>query len=723
MLNYGASANWAFARIGAMTGSNAESSLEAFGRAMRDRRWVENVASETEVAGILDRLANGLNEGGIGIGILNAYAPGAGVQELTAVCQLAAAHDVPTFTHVAYMSRIDPESAAEAYIRLIGYAGATGAHMHICHFNSSSKTDIERCAVLVAKAQAQGLPITVEAYPYGTGSTVLAAAFFSDPEFEARNGTGYDSVQRVTDGRRFRDREELLAAQAEEPSTLVLWHILDIENNAHHRDLLDMSVLYPGGAIASDAMPWTLSDGSVYTGDAWPLPEDATSHPRSAGCFTRFIREWVRERQAVSLLEGVRKCALIPAEILAASTPAMRAKGRLQPGADADMVVFDFDTLTDRATFSAMNRPSEGVRHLLVSGQPLITDGVLDVAARPGRPVRRPVAGGLSMPVPILLVAGFLGAGKTTVVNHLLAHAEGRRIAAVVNDFGAINIDAELIAGAGDGVVSLSNGCICCSLEGDLLRTLAALLRRDPRPEGIVIETSGVADPADIVRNLMDPVIWREAPLETVLCVVDATTPAAMLDDPLLRSQLRAADVVALSKVDLADAADQRAGARCRPGGASGGGGGRCAAWRGARGAAVSRGPGSCAGAARAGAAAAGGRSVRDAELDVGTAGVAAPAAAGDRPAGAEAGAGEGAVRDGGAARAADGVSVRRRAGDAGAGRDAGGRNAAGTDRVHCRDRRSVARRDRQDHGRMHRSRGYVKQRVFAANTWFPIRF
>jgi G3E family GTPase len=155
-------------------------------------------------------------------------------------------------------------------------------------------------------------------------------------------------------------------------------------------------------------------------------------------------------------------------------------------------------------------------------------------------------------PVPILLVCGFLGAGKTSVVNYLLAHAAGRRIAAVVNDFGAINIDAELIAGASDGVVSLSNGCICCSLEGDLLRVLAGLLRRDPRPEFIVIETSGVADPVDIVRNLMDPVIWREAPLETVLCVVDASAPAASLEDPLLRSQVRAADVVALSKVDLA---------------------------------------------------------------------------------------------------------------------------------------------------------------------------
>ncbi len=157
------------------------------------------------------------------------------------------------------------------------------------------------------------------------------------------------------------------------------------------------------------------------------------------------------------------------------------------------------------------------------------------------------------MPVPILLVAGFLGAGKTTIVNHMLAEAGGRRIAAVVNDFGAIGIDSELIAGASEGVVSLANGCICCTLEGDLLRTLAALLRRVPRPEAIVIETSGIADPADIVRNLMDPVIWREAPLETVLCVVDAAAGPEGLEDALACAQVRAANVVALSKGDLAE--------------------------------------------------------------------------------------------------------------------------------------------------------------------------
>ena len=155
------------------------------------------------------------------------------------------------------------------------------------------------------------------------------------------------------------------------------------------------------------------------------------------------------------------------------------------------------------------------------------------------------------MRVPVLLIVGFLGAGKTTVVNHLLANAGGRRIAAVVNDFGSVDIDAELIIGAEGGIVSLANGCICCTLEGELLRTLSKLLRHEPRPEAIVIETSGVADPTDIVRNLMDPVVFNEAPLETVLCVVDGSTTGP-LHDPLLRSQIRAADVIALSKLDLA---------------------------------------------------------------------------------------------------------------------------------------------------------------------------
>lgn len=278
------------------------------------------------------------------------------------------------------------------YTRLIGYAGSTGAHMHICHFNSTSLQDVERAAVLVRQAQRQGLKVTVEAYPYGTGSTVLGAVFFSDPDFPRRTGTDVQAIELVGSGRRFESRTDLLAAQQQAPGALVLWHFLDVQANQRHRDLLDVSMLFAGGAVASDAMPWTLPDGSIYTGDAWPLPAHASSHPRSAGTFTRFIRHWVRERQAISLLEALRKCALIPAQILEASTPQMRRKGRIRNGCDADIVVFDPDTLTDRADFKAMNRPAEGMRYVFVHGGAVIVAGRLDEAARFGRAVRRTAA-------------------------------------------------------------------------------------------------------------------------------------------------------------------------------------------------------------------------------------------------------------------------------------------------------------------------------------------
>jgi cobalamin biosynthesis protein CobW len=165
------------------------------------------------------------------------------------------------------------------------------------------------------------------------------------------------------------------------------------------------------------------------------------------------------------------------------------------------------------------------------------------------------------MIVPVLLVAGYLGAGKTTLLNHLLANPGGRRIAAIVNDFGAIDIDAQLLGQVAEGVVSLKNGCICCSLQGDLLRTLSSVIKRASPPDAIVIETSGISDPAEIIRNLMDPVIFKVAPLETVVTLVDARR---VLDEPelaqdaLWRSQLRAADFVLLTKTDLLQA-DERA--------------------------------------------------------------------------------------------------------------------------------------------------------------------
>ncbi|MRX36346.1 CobW family GTP-binding protein [Aminobacter sp. MDW-2] len=155
------------------------------------------------------------------------------------------------------------------------------------------------------------------------------------------------------------------------------------------------------------------------------------------------------------------------------------------------------------------------------------------------------------MSVPVLVVTGFLGAGKTTFINQLLQRADGCRISAIVNDFGAINIDAELIADAADTVVGLKNGCICCSLQGDLLRTLKLVLSQPVQPDHIVIEASGVADPRGITETLMDPILWHDIRLDAVVAVVDADEVAAnpaRLRDELWRAQVEAADFIALSK-------------------------------------------------------------------------------------------------------------------------------------------------------------------------------
>lgn len=387
-LNYGASTGWVFTRIGAMTTQQVEASIEGMGRAMRDPRWSSAAATAAETEDIIARVRQGLNDGGLGIGFPNAYVPGAGAKEMSALCRLAASANAPTFTHIAYMSNIDPRSSIEAYTRLIGFAGSTGAHMHICHFNSTSLQDVEHAAELVRTAQAQGLKVTLEAYPYGVGSTVVGAAFFTDPEFPERTGGGYETIELLQSRQRLASRDELVAAQDKDPGSLVLWHFLDVDVTPRHRDLLDVSVLFPGGAIASDAIAWMI-DGAAYTGDAWPLPDGVVSHPRSAGTFTRFLGRWVRDRKTMPLIEGLRKCSLIPAEILEASAPAMRRKARIKRGCDADLVVFDYDDLLDMAEFSAMNRPARGMRHVLVNGEVVIADGHLRLNARPGKPVHR----------------------------------------------------------------------------------------------------------------------------------------------------------------------------------------------------------------------------------------------------------------------------------------------------------------------------------------------
>ena len=157
--------------------------------------------------------------------------------------------------------------------------------------------------------------------------------------------------------------------------------------------------------------------------------------------------------------------------------------------------------------------------------------------------------------VPVTILTGFLGAGKTSLLNHILSGSHGLRIAVLVNDFGAVNIDEALIENRDGDVVSLENGCICCSLSAGLQITAAQLVRRQPQPDHIVIETSGVSDPFEVASAFNDPELKPYAPLEGVVTVVDAELAPTLEDDMLrlAKHQVYAADIIVLNKTDLVD--------------------------------------------------------------------------------------------------------------------------------------------------------------------------
>ena len=157
--------------------------------------------------------------------------------------------------------------------------------------------------------------------------------------------------------------------------------------------------------------------------------------------------------------------------------------------------------------------------------------------------------------LPITLVAGYLGAGKTTLINRILSANTDRKLAVMVNDFGAINIDARLIRARGDGVMQLANGCICCSIQSDLKAQLRELLRTPERPEHLVIETSGVSDPARVAAVLQHPGLKETTRIDAVVTLVDLGNEQGHAD-PLFGLQVEVADILILNKVDLVTDAD-----------------------------------------------------------------------------------------------------------------------------------------------------------------------
>ena len=158
--------------------------------------------------------------------------------------------------------------------------------------------------------------------------------------------------------------------------------------------------------------------------------------------------------------------------------------------------------------------------------------------------------------VPVTLLTGFLGAGKTTLLNRILTEQHGRKYAVIVNEFGETGIDNDLVVDADEEVFEMNNGCICCTVRGDLIRIFSGLMKRADSFDAIIVETTGLADPAPVVQTFfVDPEVAERTALDAVITVVDAVHLDAQLDaHHEVEEQIAFADIVLLNKVDLVDA-------------------------------------------------------------------------------------------------------------------------------------------------------------------------
>jgi hypothetical protein len=320
----------------------------------------DRAASPEQIAHILERLRAELDAGGLAVGMGLQYTPGATRLEVIDTFRLAAERKLPVYTHVRSSGRLEPGSAIESISEVIGAAAISGASLHIVHINSSCTRDAMECLSMIEGARARGLDVTTEAYPYIAGMTAINSALFN-PGWQEKLGIGYDSLLLPDTG------ERLTKERFDELHNSNVTHLVVIFSNT--QEAVDHVIGHPLVMIASDG---------------------AEGHPRNAGTYSRVLAQYVREKAAITLMEALRKMSLMPAQMLERSTPAGHQKGRLQEGADADIVVFDAEKISDRSTYAKPMEPSVGVRYLLVGGTILVSEAKVVPNVFPGRALRGP---------------------------------------------------------------------------------------------------------------------------------------------------------------------------------------------------------------------------------------------------------------------------------------------------------------------------------------------
>jgi dihydroorotase len=298
-------------------------------------------------------LREGLAQGAVAMGFGSAYTPGAPMSEIERMFRVAAAGGVSAHIHM--------RGGLAGLRETIAAAKSAGASLHIVHVNSSADTELEAFLSTIKAARDAGQDVTTEAYPYGAGMTEIQSALFDD--WATWPDEKFALHQLVSTGERL-TRTTFAKARAA-GGTVIIHGRPEAQTRA--------AIVSPLCMIASD--------GYI---------ENGKGHPRTSGTFAKVLGKYVRDERAIALMDALRRMTLEPARRLERHTPAMKAKGRIRVGADADLTIFDPATVIDRATYEDASIPSAGIPYVIVGGTPIV-DGGRVTAARPGRAIRAPI--------------------------------------------------------------------------------------------------------------------------------------------------------------------------------------------------------------------------------------------------------------------------------------------------------------------------------------------